>query len=203
MQINNNCILISIQPKWTQLIGNGLKTIEVRKNIPKLKPPFKCYIYCTKSLYEIDNKYIDGSGNDIIIRSRDLEKLNAWDQPCNGMVIGEFICNGFQYIETKSPCYIHSDILDTSCLTANQIRDYANGADMLYGWMIEDVKLYNKPKRISEFKQTKVIRGYHKNKMKEDVNIDIDYLLHSKRLEVKHFERAPQSWCYCNELSEA
>ena len=35
----------------------------------------------------------------------------------------------------------------------------------------------------------------------KDVNIDIDYLLHSKRLEVKHFERAPQSWCYCDELS--
>lgn len=203
MQIGNNCILISIQPKWAQLIGNGLKTIEVRKNIPKLKPPFKCYIYCTKSLYEIDNKYIDVFGNHITIKSRDLENLNAWEQPCNGMVIGEFMCIGFKEIYTKSPCYVSNEILDASLLTANQLRDYANGADMLYGWMIEDVKLYKKPKRISEFKQTKVVRGYHKNKMREDVNIDIDYLIHSKRLEVKHFEKAPQSWCYCNELSEA
>ena len=202
MQRSNNCILISIQPKWVQLIGNGLKTIEVRKNIPKLKPPFKCYIYCTKSLYEIDNKYIDVFEDHITIKSRDLENLNAWEQPCNGMVIGEFICTGFQYIETNSPCYIHSDILDTSCLTADQLRDYANGASMLYGWMIENVKLYKKPRKISEFKQTKVIRGYHKNKIREDVNIDIDYLLHTKRLEVKRFERAPQSWCYCDELSE-
>lgn len=40
-------ILISIQPKWCELIANGKKTIEVRKTKPKLETPFKCYIYCT------------------------------------------------------------------------------------------------------------------------------------------------------------
>lgn len=200
MQINNNCILISIQPKWAQLIGNGLKTIEVRKNIPKLKPPFKCYIYCTKAHYLIDRKFINSFNSNLYIESYSEDIRCLW--PCGGMVIGEFICTGFKEITTKSSCYVSNEILDTSCLTANQIRDYANGADMLYGWMIEDVKLYNKPKRISEFKQTKVVRGYHKNNMKEDLGIDIDYILHSKRLEVKYFERAPQSWCYCDELSE-
>ena len=198
-----NCVLISIQPKWCQLIGNLWKTLEVRKNIPKLKPPFKCYIYCTKSLYEIDNKYIDVFGDHITIKSRDLENLNAWEQPCNGMVIGEFICTGFKEIDTKSPSYITDEILDESCLTADQIKDYANGAEMLYGWIIKDLKLYKKPKSLSQFKQTKVIRAYHKNKLKDDVNIDVDYLLKSKRLEIKHFDRAPQSWCYCDELSEA
>ena len=203
MQIGNNCILISIQPKWAQLIGNGLKIMEVRKNIPKLKPPFKCYIYCTKSLHEIDNKYINVFGNRITIKSRDLENLNAWEQPCNGMVIGEFICTGFKEINTKAPCYVSNEILDASCLTADQIRDYANGADSLYGWMIEDVKLYNKPRKISEFKQTKVIRSYHKHPLLKNImHLDVDWLLKSKRLEVKYFERAPQSWCYCDELSE-
>ena len=41
-------VLISIRPKWCELIANGKKTVEVRKNSPKLKTPFKCYIYCTK-----------------------------------------------------------------------------------------------------------------------------------------------------------
>lgn len=200
MNTCNNCVLISIQPKWCQLIGNLRKTLEVRKNIPKLKPPFKCYIYCTKAHYLIDRKFLASNLGSSWIESYSEDIRATW--PCDGMVIGEFICTGFKEINTKSPCYVSNEILDTSCLTANQIRDYANGADMLYGWMIEDVKLYSKPKRISEFKQTKVIRGYHKNKMKEDVNIDIDYLLKSKRLEVKYFERAPQSWCYCDELSE-
>lgn len=200
MQIINNCILISIQPKWCQLIGNRWKTMEVRKNVPKLKPPFKCYIYCTKAYYLADRKFVASNKVSTWIESYKEDIRGLW--PCDGMVIGEFICTGFKEITTKAPCYVSDEILDTSCLTANQIRDYANSADMLYGWMIEDVKLYKKPKRISEFKQTKVIRGYHKNKMREDVNIDIDYLLKSKRLEVKRFERAPQSWCYCDELSE-
>lgn len=47
METENKAVLISIQPKWCELIANGEKTIEVRKTKPKLKPPFKCYIYCT------------------------------------------------------------------------------------------------------------------------------------------------------------
>jgi len=41
-------VLISIQPKWCELIASGKKTIEVRKTRPKLDTPFKVYIYCTK-----------------------------------------------------------------------------------------------------------------------------------------------------------
>lgn len=41
-------VLISIRPEWCQKIASGEKTIEVRKNRPKLAPPFKCYIYCTR-----------------------------------------------------------------------------------------------------------------------------------------------------------
>ena len=41
-------VLISIKPKWCELIANGKKTIEVRKTQPRLNTPFKVYIYCTK-----------------------------------------------------------------------------------------------------------------------------------------------------------
>ena len=41
-------VLISIQPKWCELIASGKKTVEVRKTKPKLETPFKCYIYETK-----------------------------------------------------------------------------------------------------------------------------------------------------------
>ena len=41
-------VLISIQPKWCELIANGKKTVEVRKTKPKIDVPFKCYIYCTQ-----------------------------------------------------------------------------------------------------------------------------------------------------------
>lgn len=42
-------VLLSIKPKYCELIANGKKTIEVRKNAPKIEPPFKCYIYCIKA----------------------------------------------------------------------------------------------------------------------------------------------------------
>ena len=41
-------VLISIQPKWCELIASGKKMVEIRKNKPKLETPFKCYIYQTK-----------------------------------------------------------------------------------------------------------------------------------------------------------
>ena len=41
-------VLISIRPKWCELIASGKKSIEVRKTWPKLPTPFTCYIYCTK-----------------------------------------------------------------------------------------------------------------------------------------------------------
>jgi len=45
--MDKEAVLISVQSKWCELIANGKKTIEVRKTKPRLKPPFKCYIYCT------------------------------------------------------------------------------------------------------------------------------------------------------------
>ena len=45
----SKAVLISIQPKWCKLIAEGEKTLEVRKTRPKLKTPFKCYIYCTNN----------------------------------------------------------------------------------------------------------------------------------------------------------
>ncbi len=42
-------VMLSIRPEWCSLIAQGKKTIEVRKNRPKLGTPFKCYIYCTKA----------------------------------------------------------------------------------------------------------------------------------------------------------
>ena len=50
-------VLMSINPRWCELIANGKKTVEIRKTKPKLEPPFKCYIYCTKGDFSI---YGDG-----------------------------------------------------------------------------------------------------------------------------------------------
>lgn len=45
-------VMISIKPQWCELIAKKEKTIEVRKTRPKIKTPFKCYIYETKGFYD-------------------------------------------------------------------------------------------------------------------------------------------------------
>lgn len=99
-------VMMSIQPKWCELIANGKKTIEVRKTRPKLETPFKSYIYCTKP----KEKLID------VIKSGDLLYgepyegktvfLTVNDMPINmsgrtQKVIGEFMCYDIGEYETE------------------------------------------------------------------------------------------------------
>ena len=71
-------VLISIQPKWCELIASGEKTVEVRKTRPKLETPFKCYIYMT-------------AGNAVYPVT-----INGAPYTCSNVggkcVIGEFVC---------------------------------------------------------------------------------------------------------------
>lgn len=100
-------ILISIQPKWCALIANGKKTVEIRKTNPRLKTPFKCYIYCTKASKK--HQTICGSmvlNSDELYRhpEQGIKYGNSIELMCcnksynadnflNGKVIGEFVCD--------------------------------------------------------------------------------------------------------------
>ena len=79
-------VLISIQPKWCNLIAQKKKTVEVRKTKPILQAPFKCYIYCTKDSVL---KFWTGP----FYSYTDDHSHNAFDRNGNGKVIGEFVCD--------------------------------------------------------------------------------------------------------------
>ena len=128
-------ILLSIKPKYAELIASGKKTIEVRKTAPK-EVPFKAYIYCSYGDMKT-NYYLKG-------RSK---------------VIGEFICD--RVIEWKylpddvfpsllRMYYISADDGEKTCLSYREIEEYGKGKT-LYGWHISDLKIYDKPKELSEF----------------------------------------------------
>ena len=163
-------VLMSIQPKWCELIANGKKTVEVRKTKPKLETPFKVYIYCTKG--------------ETIYLPRDIFGNNA----LNGKVIGEFVCDEtcdwyHHHITTlygnKDGYFIFEDDLKASCLTYEDIVNYGTGKTV-YGWHISDLVIYDKPKELSEFcKPT---------------------LPTFLRYEDDVIKRPPQSWCYVEEL---
>lgn len=133
-------VLISIRPKWCELIAIGKKTIEVRKTRPKIETPFKCYIYETKARSDMPT-FVDEDGH-VIYTGR-------------GQVIGEFVCDKISEIGFSpwSYCEYVSDIENlykASCLNFDEMFSYL-GEGGGYGWHISDLKIYDKPRELSEF----------------------------------------------------
>lgn len=164
-------VLISIKPKWCELISNGKKTVEVRKTKPKLKPPFKCYIYCTK---DKNNHFWTGKRYSYA----DDHSHNAFDKSGSGKIIGEFICNLIAPIAYTTDGF--ADIVDceTTCMTPQDFLNYGRG-DVLYGWRISDLKIYDMPKELSNFTGLRETRF---------------------GAEPVEIVRPPQSWCYVEEV---
>jgi len=131
-------VMLSIRPEWCALIISGKKTIEIRKTKPKIKTPFKCYIYCTANKNGAKD-LLETHGTDGKIRK------------ANGKVIGEFVCDCIM-----SHCEMaNADIAEQQgCIKREQLFEYAKGKE-LYGWHISDLKIYDKPKKLSEFKKIK------------------------------------------------
>lgn len=133
-------VLISIQPKWCDLIASGEKTIEVRKTRPKIETPFKCYIYETKARSDMPT-FVDEDGH-VIYTGR-------------GQVIGEFICDkvdchGWDYNNHgKYSC--SDEELQTTCLTREELNEYGEYGKPLFFEHITDLKIYDKPTELSEF----------------------------------------------------
>jgi predicted transcriptional regulator len=186
-------VLISIRPKWCELIANGQKTIEVRKTRPKLETPFKCYIYCTaprkfymisehmatsaEYLHLCDGKTTMSDGFEFVGRE-DCKVLNR-------KVIGEFVCDkmyGIYYSIYPHDSVVFEeigtlnrpDVLSETCLSEIELENYLDGNNG-YGWHISALQIYDRPKELREF------TGLQKAGDWECP---------------KKIERAPQSWCY-------
>lgn len=160
-------VLISINPIWCNEIASGKKTVEIRKTKPKLDAPFRCFIYETQGI--TDTPWLDEDGH-LIFKGR-------------GAVIGEFVC---RYVyEDKHGEY--ADVFEENGLVPLAMQKQYGGNKMLYGWKIAELKIYDKPKPLSEFQ----LACNHK----EDCCT-------CKRWSAKNFAcisgitRAPQSWCY-------
>ena len=170
-------VLISIQPKWCELIASGKKTVEVRKTKPKLETPFKVYIYCTK-----------GRG-DCLWRWNgiwyDTQDPNHRPNRLDGKVIGEFVCDkiiNIPYImpydseDTSHPMRI--DFIHETCVPDWEIDEYLGRKDG-YGWHISDLVIYEEPRELGEFKRW--------------VDRSKGQIYHEDML---YLQRPPQSWCY-------
>lgn len=177
-------VLISIQPKYCELIASGKKTIEVRKTYPKIERPFKCYIYQTKKWW--------------------IYKLLPWLAARKQKVIGEFVCRGIM-----RPNNNLSRMAKGSLLTEKELFEYSNGKE-LYGWRISDLKIYDKPKELSEFRKPCVDKyEYCQGCQYGHIILQPDeeeYALYHggyydtfETICLNGVTRPPQSWCYVEE----
>ena len=172
-------VLISIRPKWCQKIISGEKTIEVRKTRPKLNPPFKCYIYCTEGRPDLNIPISQERLMRDYLETGSMKSLNC---PIgNGKVIGEFTCNSVTNIFSNSRFWLDEDDFLHTCLSAAEMRKYANGANGLYGWHISNLKIYDTPRELREFYA---------------VPNEVEVALKAKP---KPITRPPQSWRYVEE----
>ena len=163
----SKAVLISIRPKWCELIANGKKTVEVRKTRPKLGTPFKCYIYCTQSGVA----------------------LGAWGK--HGKVIGEFTCDRIYWLAPIN--HAPEDVEQQACLTREEIVRYLNGAGC--GWHISDLKIYDKPRELREFKKR------NRDCFYADLGLAKRDCPDCKNSGC-FLERPPQSWCYVEAMKD-
>lgn len=202
----SEAVLISIQPQWCEKIARGEKTIEVRKNRPKIETPFKCYIYCTnkrpylvwgdvfRGNWETEFTHISGYSRE------EAEKI--WDV-FNGKVIGEFICDSIEEYHPDDMVFgeyiIDDDTARTTRLTAEELWAYGHGAP-LYGWHISDLVIYDKPKELGEFYKTGTLSASDFECQLYDGSGAPSRQSYASYLFTRAIRRPPQSWCYVEEV---
>lgn len=205
-------VLISIQPKWCELIANGKKTLEVRKSRPKIETPFKCYIYQTKSKQV---EHCDGC---------DITYYGC------GKVIGEFVCDNIEMVNASCSDYgidlFYYDCKTKGCLNEIDVEKHfniPNDKDLRvmkgngYAWHISKLKIYDKPKELGEFRKCDIYCGDCKHivlptdrlslsdcdrrcdKFNKDLLFYDSFNRCEECLELNTITRPPQSWCYVEE----
>ena len=138
-------IILSCTPAECEKIVNGNISILVRKKVPK-ETPFKVYVYETQGATE--TPWVDEDGH-FIYKGR-------------GKVIGEFVCNKVKKYEPHvilCACYEvnGADVKENlrynkgTCLSYEEMVKKSNGKP-LYGLHISDLKIYDEPREVSEFR---------------------------------------------------
>lgn len=190
-------VLLSIRPKWCELIASGKKTVEVRRAKPNIDIPFKCYIYETKARSDMPT-FVDEDGHVLYIG--------------RGQVIGEFVCDCITGLRADNGIQTYYNGQKGTCLSDAEIIKYAGGKKIYY-WHISDLKVYDKPRELSEFAvaDKEAIQQCEYREQSYYAFTDTGYIkngFYCKKKDDwcfgeckrKALTRPPQSWCYVEEL---
>lgn len=171
----SKAVMLSIRPKWCEKIASGEKTVEVRKTRPKLDTPFKCYIYETQGWWERDG---------------------LMEFRLGGRVIGEFTCDRIFLINVFDNGSIQNwlfEHMERSCLAYEELAGYIGNGETGYGWHISDLRIYDQPRELTEFRKSCPNDLYCEDCAMYSNNNGI---CNNGALPLR---RPPQSWCYVQE----
>lgn len=216
-------ILQSIKPQYCELIASGKKTIEVRKTRPKLDVSFKVYIYCTKDgfygLQSKSNPALKTNASGKVIGEyvcHTITKYTTEFHPANDLfqgiwetVYNEDADDEYDNIVTSNDFDYpdNCDICKRSCLSFEDIKNYIGYGDHeFYAWHISDLKIYDKPKELSEFEI--LCKEYDKDNpdcescdyQSATCDCDTPPQFDCKCNGLKPLTCPPQSWCYVEEV---
>lgn len=183
----SRAVLISIRPEWCEKILSSEKTLEIRKNRPKIEPPFHVYIYCTR-------------GKKVLYRSNADNHIRLYNKPSwaafshhtimSGKVIARFTCDAILPMSVLYSDPTHHLALREfpgTGMTDKQIMDYLGNGGTGYGWHISDLVIYDAPVDLCNFQR-------FCNHAEDCCTCN---RWDSNRYEcIAGLLRAPQSWCY-------
>ena len=202
-------IMKSVSPRICEKVANGDCTILVSKTVPKFDLPFKGYICCTNAKPYL---YREANPPFKLFLDSDLYEGNGYDDRLfSGKVIGDFICDeiiewqydsGHQYyVEYPDDCTSYFPYLkchsEATGLKCSEIEKLGKGKP-LYGLHISDLKIYDKPKELSEFERPCTYKGicYSCERFRPN-GIPLPAPYGFCETKITH---VPSNWCYVEEL---
>lgn len=194
-------VLMSLSPYYYYLIGEGIKTEEVRKTIPKAldwNKHVECYMAKDEKSFkripkEFQEKYRAHIGK-VGMRFT-----------CNEINCYEYGLHCPQYAESYFDCYegyIFDFVCDERhCLSTTELYAYGNKKS-LSSWHISDLVIYDKPRELGEFERECFENFYEGigskicHKCEQYLRATIYEPCDCKNGGYKPLTRPPQSWQY-------
>ena len=136
-------VLRSIKPYWLYLILIGKKTVEVGKDFPKSSSwNREVYLYCSK-----DRKSFN----------RIPKEDKKWMRKCLGKIACRFVCGEIVHLDSyffeSVDCMQTYEELISTCLSWQEINDYAAGREALYGWRVTALDVFIEPMELKVAKR--------------------------------------------------
>lgn len=214
-----NAILKPVSPELCEKVISGECTLLLSKTRPKLETPFKEYIYCTKGKEVlVTNKVVSWTGEvigEFVCDRIDEYRTEFYEDEETYQEIREvWLDEDYDYpvedykIITTNERENPNDckLLKNACLTFNEVKKYVGYGDGKFCSLhISDLKIYDKPKELGEngdFKFPCVRGGEDFDSHRKCVGCKYARLwTGTKEIYCDRWvTRAPQSWCYVEEL---